>query len=122
MELLKRSQTRNRKAMKRTHKPITIEDVEDIISMSFEKGRFQTDIAEIMGISQARVCRILSYYKGREDSGIAKRDKAIVDQCKEGLTESIHAPIEVDANVVYYPNYELRLLFGLIKLTLKPKK
>lgn len=83
----------------------------EIIELS-RKGIDQRIIAEKNGCSQATISRFIRAYNGNQEQFDLSTETA-----KKVITD-----IKIKEKVLAaFPKYECRLLFGLIKLTFKPK-
>lgn len=110
------------KQNKKKHNALTEELIKGIIELDV-RGLPQYKIGNKLNIGHNIVCSALHYYRGK-DTAIAKKlgavNKALIDEFKQN--EIVLCDKNKDPEVVWYPNYELKLLFGLIKLTFKPLK
>lgn len=90
---------------------LTKEDVKTIIELE-SKGVYQNDIAEEFNVSGAHVSLLTRAYRGdlKCYNKLGKTSQDIIDKLVD------ENKLKID-----FPEYEARILFGLFKLTLKPR-
>lgn len=103
--------------MKNRKKLLSEEDIK-LIFRKYLKGEKVEGIARDISCSDMFVHAIVHYYIGR-DTPIASRISAHNKEIIDNMKKSLKPILSYDSDHVYY---ECSILFGLIKLTFKPKK